>query len=106
MLQVTFNYRYNPVHELVKRTIAEGKIGSVLSVHFEWSVRTDSDSHPLLNTSSRLLDTVHGADYFKRWHAHKENSGGVSFVVPPSRRLIICSHQWNIAHGSQVRTSL
>ncbi|KAF8881373.1 NAD(P)-binding protein [Infundibulicybe gibba] len=28
-LTVTFNYRYKPVHELVKRTIAEGKIGQV-----------------------------------------------------------------------------
>ena len=36
--KVTFNYRYNPVHEVVKRTIAEGQIGNVLSVHFEWSV--------------------------------------------------------------------
>ncbi|KAL1693231.1 NAD(P)-binding protein [Schizophyllum commune] len=57
---VTFNYRYNPVHELVKRTIADGKIGQVLSVHFEW-----------------LLDTVHGADYFRRWHRQKTNSGGL-----------------------------
>ena len=52
--------RYNPVHELVKRTIAEGAIGTVLSVHFEW-----------------LLDTVHGADYFRRWHRQKDNSGGL-----------------------------
>ncbi|KAG6836540.1 hypothetical protein H0H93_006920 [Arthromyces matolae] len=59
-ITVTFNYRYNPVHELVKRTIAEGKIGRVLSVHFEW-----------------LLDTVHGADYFRRWHRQKTNSGGL-----------------------------
>ncbi|KAH8827792.1 NAD(P)-binding protein [Flagelloscypha sp. PMI_526] len=59
-LTVTFNYRYNPVHELVKRTIAEGKIGKVLSVHFEW-----------------VLDTVHGADYFRRWHRSKGNSGGL-----------------------------
>ncbi|KAF7797997.1 hypothetical protein EIP86_009206 [Pleurotus ostreatoroseus] len=51
---------YNPVHELVKRAIAEGKIGNVLSVHFEW-----------------LLDTVHGADYFRRWHRQKSNSGGL-----------------------------
>ncbi|KAJ7902093.1 NAD(P)-binding protein [Mycena olivaceomarginata] len=59
-ITVTFNYRYNPVHELVKRTIAEGKIGKVISVHFEW-----------------LLDTVHGADYFRRWHRQKTNSGGL-----------------------------
>ncbi|KIK62937.1 hypothetical protein GYMLUDRAFT_41216 [Collybiopsis luxurians FD-317 M1] len=59
-LTVTFNYRYNPVHELVKRTIAQGKIGEVLSIHFEW-----------------LLDTVHGADYFRRWHRLKSSSGGL-----------------------------
>ncbi|KAF7376364.1 putative oxidoreductase YteT [Mycena sanguinolenta] len=53
---------YNPVHELVKRTIAEGKIGKVISVHFEW-----------------LLDTVHGADYFRRVTGtdKKTNSGGL-----------------------------
>ena len=27
-LTVTFNYRYNPVHEAVKRLIASGEIGS------------------------------------------------------------------------------
>ncbi|TDL26494.1 NAD(P)-binding protein [Rickenella mellea] len=59
-LTVTFNYRYNPVHEAVKRLIASGEIGNVLSVHFEW-----------------LLDTVHGADYFRRWHRQKKNSGGL-----------------------------
>ena len=36
------------------------KLTPVLSVHFEW-----------------LLDTVHGADYFRRWHRQKENSGGL-----------------------------
>lgn len=34
---VTFNYRYNPVHELVKRTIAEGKIGKGESSAYSWS---------------------------------------------------------------------
>jgi len=31
----------------------------------------------LINAESRLLDTVRGADFFKRWHAYKENSGGL-----------------------------
>jgi predicted dehydrogenase len=57
---VTFNYRYNPVHEAVKRTLAGGAIGEVGSVHFEW-----------------LLDVRHGADYFRRWHRDKANSGGL-----------------------------
>ena len=57
---VTFNYRYNPVHEEVRRIIASGEIGEVGSVHFEW-----------------LLDVRHGADYFRRWHRDKANSGGL-----------------------------
>jgi predicted dehydrogenase len=57
---VTFNYRYNPVHEEVKRRLAAGEIGAIGSVHFEW-----------------LLDVRHGADYFRRWHREKVNSGGL-----------------------------
>jgi predicted dehydrogenase len=59
-VRVTFNYRYNPVHEAVKRLLAGGEIGEVGSVHFEW-----------------LLDVRHGADYFRRWHRDKANSGGL-----------------------------
>ncbi|GIE35995.1 dehydrogenase [Actinoplanes italicus] len=59
-VRVTFNYRYNPLHEAVKRVISSGEIGEVGSVHFEW-----------------LLDVRHGADYFRRWHRDKENSGGL-----------------------------
>jgi len=59
-VNVTFNYRFNPVHEQVKRLLAEGAIGDIGSVHFEW-----------------LLDVRHGADYFRRWHRDKENSGGL-----------------------------
>ncbi|WP_430791417.1 Gfo/Idh/MocA family protein [Actinoplanes sp. G11-F43] len=59
-VRVTFNYRYNPLHEAVKRVIASGEIGEIGSVHFEW-----------------LLDVRHGADYFRRWHRDKENSGGL-----------------------------
>ncbi|MCO8306368.1 Gfo/Idh/MocA family protein [Streptomyces sp. RKCA744] len=59
-LAVAFNYRFNPVHEEVHRQLSGGAIGQVLSVHFEW-----------------LLDTRHGADYFRRWHREKEHSGGL-----------------------------
>ncbi|WP_406223271.1 Gfo/Idh/MocA family protein [Streptomyces canus] len=59
-LTVAFNYRFNPVHEKVRALIAGGAIGEVLSVHFEW-----------------LLDTRHGADYFRRWHREKHLSGGL-----------------------------
>ncbi|WP_157244612.1 Gfo/Idh/MocA family protein [Nonomuraea typhae] len=57
---ITFNYRYSPRNSAVKRLIAEGAIGEITSVHFEW-----------------LLDTMHGADYFRRWHRDKANSGGL-----------------------------
>jgi predicted dehydrogenase len=57
---VTFNYRYNPLHEAVRRILASGEIGEVGSVHFEW-----------------LLDVRHGADYFRRWHRDKARSGGL-----------------------------
>jgi predicted dehydrogenase len=40
--------------------IAEGVIGPPLAVDFSW-----------------LLDTSHGADYFRRWHREKKNSGGL-----------------------------
>ena len=59
-LVVTFNYRYSPRNSALRRVIAEGTIGTVTSVHFEW-----------------VLDTVHGADYFRRWHRDKSASGGL-----------------------------
>jgi predicted dehydrogenase len=59
-LRVTFNYRYAPVRAQVKELLDAGTVGEVISVDFEW-----------------LLDTVHGADYFRRWHRRKENSGGL-----------------------------
>jgi predicted dehydrogenase len=59
-LTVTFNYRYMPRHTALREVIASGAIGTVTSVHFEW-----------------VLDTMHGADYFRRWHREKANSGGL-----------------------------
>lgn len=56
----TFNYRYSPRNTALKQLIASGEIGEVTSVHFEW-----------------VLDTAHGADYFRRWHRDKKNSGGL-----------------------------
>lgn len=56
----TFNYRYSPRNTELKRVIASGAIGRPTSVHFEW-----------------VLDTSHGADYFRRWHRNKNNSGGL-----------------------------
>jgi predicted dehydrogenase len=58
--RVTFNYRYSPPRTQVKELLMSGVIGEVLSVDFHW-----------------LLDTVHGADYFRRWHSDKTRSGGL-----------------------------
>lgn len=59
-LRVTFNYRYAPHNTKIYDLIKSGTIGDVFSVHFEW-----------------LLNTQHGADYFRRWHRDKRNSGGL-----------------------------
>jgi predicted dehydrogenase len=59
-VRVTFNYRYAPHNSALRELVAEGAIGTPTSVHFEW-----------------LLDTRHGADYFRRWHRDKANSGGL-----------------------------
>ncbi len=57
---VVFNLRYLPFFARVKELLKSGVIGDVLSVHYEW-----------------MLDTLHGADYFRRWHRKRENSGSL-----------------------------
>ncbi|KAI5927299.1 hypothetical protein F4810DRAFT_650198 [Camillea tinctor] len=59
-VRVTFNYRYAPHNTAVYSLLRSGAIGAVTSVHFEW-----------------MLNTSHGADYFRRWHRDKRNSGGL-----------------------------
>jgi predicted dehydrogenase len=59
-VRVTYNYRYAPHNTKVRELIVSGAIGEVTSVHFEW-----------------LLNTEHGADFFRRWHRLKTNSGGL-----------------------------
>jgi len=55
---MTFNYRYSPRNSTLREVIQSGMIGEVTSIHFEW-----------------VLDTVHGADYFRRWHREADKSG-------------------------------
>jgi predicted dehydrogenase len=57
---VTFNYRYSPPRSQVKDILMSGEIGDLLSVDFHW-----------------MLNTFHGADYFRRWHSQKKFSGGL-----------------------------
>jgi len=59
-LRVTFNYRYAPHNSKIRELIMNDTIGKVTQVHFEW-----------------MLNTSHGADYFRRWHRDKRNSGGL-----------------------------
>jgi len=59
-LRVTFNYRWGPGPTRVKQLIKEGVIGEILHVDMEY-----------------LLNTSHGADYFRRWHREKDKSGGL-----------------------------
>jgi predicted dehydrogenase len=57
-VRVAFNYRWAPFRTKVKELLAAGTIGRVHSVNLEY-----------------LLDTNHGADYFRRWHAEAAHSG-------------------------------
>ncbi|KAJ5100397.1 NAD-binding Rossmann fold oxidoreductase family protein [Penicillium angulare] len=59
-VRVTFNYRYAPHNTKIHELLRSGVIGTPTSVHFEW-----------------MLNTSHGADYFRRWHRDKRNSGGL-----------------------------
>jgi len=57
---VTFNYRYSPPRTQIKDLLMSGIIGEIRSVDFHW-----------------MLNTFHGADYFRRWHSQKKFSGGL-----------------------------
>jgi predicted dehydrogenase len=57
---VTFNYRFAPKHQKIKEILLSGEIGPVSSVDFSW-----------------YLDTIHGADYFRRWHRLREKGGSL-----------------------------
>jgi predicted dehydrogenase len=55
---VTFNYRYSPHRQKLWELLRNDAIGKITSVDFHW-----------------YLDVIHGADYFRRWHRLRENSG-------------------------------
>lgn len=57
---VTHNMRYGPPILEMKKLLKAGAIGQVKSVNFHEN-----------------LDRKHGADYFRRWHRVKKNSGGL-----------------------------
>jgi predicted dehydrogenase len=55
---VTFNYRYSPHRQKIYELLRDNSIGEITSVDFNY-----------------YLDVYHGADYFRRWHRLKANSG-------------------------------
>lgn len=57
---VTFNCRFMPYFAKLKEIMMSGVIGKPLAIHYEY-----------------LLNTVHGGDYFKRWHRFMDNCGGM-----------------------------
>ena len=57
---VTHNMRYAPSISELKRLVDSGLIGEIKSINFHEN-----------------LDRRHGADYFRRWHRLKKNSGGL-----------------------------
>lgn len=59
-LRVGFNYRYSPAYTRFRELVMQGVVGKPLLVDFSW-----------------ILDTSHGADYFRRWHREKQNNGGL-----------------------------
>lgn len=57
-ITVGFNYRYSDTAQKMKSLLMERTIGDITGVDFHW-----------------YLNTSHGADYFRRWHAYRANSG-------------------------------
>jgi len=59
---VGFNYRWSPYMTKIKELLAKQEIGNLVSVDFHW-----------------MLNTSHGASYFRRWHGERQ-SGGTLWV--------------------------
>jgi predicted dehydrogenase len=59
-VRVTFNARWWPSATLIRQVLADGAIGEVIHVDMQY-----------------MLDISHGADYFRRWHRDKSQSGGL-----------------------------
>jgi predicted dehydrogenase len=56
----THNARYDAAMTSIRSVIGSGSLGRVLQMQF-----------------AETLDRLHGADYFRRWHRRKANSGGL-----------------------------
>jgi predicted dehydrogenase len=59
-LIMAHNYRYTPTRAKMKELLMDERVGRITSVDFHW-----------------YLDVHHGADYFRRWHRLRKNSGSL-----------------------------
>lgn len=59
-VRVAFNYRWQAYRTKLKELLVNGAIGRVHAVNLEY-----------------VLDMRHGVDYYRRWHAHLGDSGGL-----------------------------
>lgn len=83
---VSFNYRYTPARTQLKEILQSGVIGDITAVDFRWH-----------------LDRVHGADYFRRWHRYKENTGGL--LVHKSTHHFDLMNWWLDARPTSVQAN-
>lgn len=82
-LIVTFNYRYSPYRSKLKELLQANTIGKITMVEFHW-----------------YLDTTHGADYYRRWHSNKNNSG--SLLVHKSTHHFDLVNWWLASYPEKV----
>ncbi|HET8843141.1 MAG TPA: Gfo/Idh/MocA family oxidoreductase [Ktedonobacteraceae bacterium] len=82
-LRVSFNYRYTPAYTRFRQLVMDGVVGRPLAVDFSW-----------------ILDTQHGADYFRRWHREKACSGGL--LVHKATHHFDLVNWWIDSYPSQV----
>ncbi|HEY9155305.1 MAG TPA: Gfo/Idh/MocA family oxidoreductase, partial [Opitutaceae bacterium] len=82
-VRVAFNYRWAPFRTKIKELISEQVVGKIHSVNLEY-----------------LLDLNHGADYFRRWHAHAADSG--TLLVHKSSHHFDLVNWWLDAIPAQV----
>ncbi len=82
-VRTTFNLRWSPGISKVREVIAQGTIGRIRHVDFEY-----------------MLNTSHGADYFRRWHSTKSCSGGL--LVHKSTHHFDLINWWLDAIPSQI----
>jgi len=80
---VTFNLRFMPYFARIKQLLADNAIGSIRHVALEY-----------------FLDRSHGADYFRRWHAEMDKSGGL--LVHKSTHHFDIINWWVDSHPEHV----